>query len=1448
MKRSPLLCKLLLAALCLSSFALKVLGNDPPPPTVLVIALDPWAAEEGSDPATFLVIRSGTDSTPLTVQYALGGTAQNGVDYHPLSGEVTIPAGSWFAPVTVTPIDDYLVEGAESVVIALQQPAQWPPPYIVTWPSVAVAEIADNDVAPTNQPPTVALIRPPDGSIFDADDSVPMLARASDPDGRVVTVEFFADGRSLGIVTNRPVTPVTAADPTQDPVFSLDASLFPDVDTPADLSAIPLPGQLFRLVWDNPPPGDHVLTAVATDNDGASTRSGPINIKVLPPPPLPFVSIRTTDPIASEPSPSGVVDTATFKVHRTGPTNQVYYRIGGTASNGIDYVELPHSVTIPAGEHCADVVIVPLDDSLVEGPETVVLTLVPPLPVSVFPPPSDGYIVGHPDTAKAVILDNDTTNRPPLVRLVKPDDGSVFCAPADIRLVALARDYDGNVATVEFFEGTNSLGVVSNSPVASSSALPVFSLVWSNVPPGHYVLTAVATDNDGASAPSCPVEIKVVPHTVPPEVNILTLDGEAAETLPGMVPNTATFSVTRTGTTDSPLLVFYDISGTASNGVDYKLLSGRVLIPVGASSNSIVIEPIDDDLVEGPETVFIQLEPPPILEPANTAPEWWYRIGSNRLGVAVIRDNDVTVTNPPPRVAIIQPQDGELFFAPVDLKLTALAQDPGGWVRSVEFFDGGVSLGIVSNSLSATGVANPAVASPEQLFRLVWSNAPPGGHVLTAKATDNQGATSTSDPIHIRIVVPPPPVVTIEATDPFASEGCEPLPWAVATIDPVSATARPRTATFTVFRKGSTNDDLTVFYRVSGTASNGVDYLRLPGVVVIPRGQTEAKIIVVPIDDLVPEPTETVVLTLLPSACVATYPPPPGCYVVGDPSQAVAYIFDNDFNLSPKVEIVRPDDGDVFRAGADIEIDVAAQDPDGWVQTVQFYEGTNLIGEQTVNFFVPPPPGQPQKFWMVWSNVPPGGYVLTAKAIDNLGAISVSDPARIKVVALPPLPVVTIWTTDPVATEPNPLLPVTPDTAAFKVVRTGSLSDSLTVWYRIGGTASNGVDYVKLSGQVTIPANSAGAPIVVTPLPDDLVEGTETVILTLAQPPCLTSNTVTAAGCYLVGQPDSALAYIRDNDAATNRPPTVAIISPPNGAVFVAPVDIRLVAAAGDPDGWVTTVEFFDGTNSLGVVSNDVCILAAAPVRLPDLGVDALTDHSAIRPFSLLWPSVPLGHHVLTAVATDNAGLSTRSRPIEITVLDQTGVPVVNIMAVDPIAREGTDNTAAFRIRRAGSTNAPLTVFYAIGGTASNGVDYVQIPGYVTIPAGRHTVRIVIQPIDDSIPEGIETVLLHLIPPPVGPLTYQIGRPARAGALILDDDCPVPATANLNDGCLHLRLPLPLGMPYRLEASTDWQTWEAVVTDIAADTGESFVEDDQADYAQRFFRIVQEFGDVEGDD
>lgn len=63
----------------------------------------------------------------------MSGTASPGSDYTALTGSVIISAGSNTAVITVTPIDDALIEGAETVVVTLSPAATYvgppvPPP------------------------------------------------------------------------------------------------------------------------------------------------------------------------------------------------------------------------------------------------------------------------------------------------------------------------------------------------------------------------------------------------------------------------------------------------------------------------------------------------------------------------------------------------------------------------------------------------------------------------------------------------------------------------------------------------------------------------------------------------------------------------------------------------------------------------------------------------------------------------------------------------------------------------------------------------------------------------------------------------------------------------------------------------------------------------------------------------------------------------------------------------------------------------------------------------------------------------------------------------------------------------------------------------------------------------------------------------------------------------
>ena len=67
-------------------------------------------------------------------------------------------------------------------------------------------------------------------------------------------------------------------------------------------------------------------------------------------------------------------------------------------------------------------------------------------------------------------------------------------------------------------------------------------------------------------------------------------------------------------------------------------------------------------------------------------------------------------------------------------------------------------------------------------------------------------------------------------------------------------------------------------------------------------------------------------------------------------------------------------------------------------------------------------------------------------------------------------------------------------------------------------------------------------------------------------------------------------------------------------------------------------------------------------------------------------------------------------------------------------------------VRSFTDAGSPVTVNYTLTGSAANGSDYTNLPGAVTFLAGATATNIYVQPIDDSDPETLETVVLDIAP------------------------------------------------------------------------------------------------------
>jgi hypothetical protein len=439
-----------------------------------------------------------------------------------------------------------------------------------------------------------------------------------------------------------------------------------------------------------------------------------------------------------------------------------------------------------------------------------------------------------------------------------------------------------------------------------------------------------------------------------------------------------------------------------------------------------------------------------------------------------------------------------------------------------------------------------------------------------------------------------------------------------------------------------------------------------------------------PVPDKALEGNETVTLTLEQRFYILP-PPPEEDYLVSEPKSATVLIVENSTRgFPPKVEITQPKDGDVFAEKAAIKVEIQTADADGYVPRVELYDGDHLIDSETRNFLVKPPPGEIERFVFEWKDATAGDHKLMAKAIDDSGLSSTSNPVRITVGRGSETPVVMIVAVDEEASETSPQ-----NTAAFHVLRSGDAKTALHVYYEVGGDAENGKDYKKLPGMVTIPAGVLDASIVVVPIPDKKLEGKESVTLALVQR--VFKARPSPEEDYLVGSPRAATILISEAPSV-NGPTKVAIVSPKNGAEFPFHANIEIRAEANDADGEIREVDLF--------ANEELLVSFKTP------------------PFKFTWREVPAGKHLLKAKAVDDGGASSMSEPVTVVVRERVPVGFVKRDLPDIYAPGET-----FKVILEASSPGDTVQVYAVEERPPKGWTVGNINEGGTFDAASHEVK-----------------------------------------------------------------------------------------------------------------------------
>jgi uncharacterized delta-60 repeat protein len=281
----------------------------------------------------------------------------------------------------------------------------------------------------------------------------------------------------------------------------------------------------------------------------------------------------------------------------------------GTAKAGEDYNSSPITVSFADKETSKTIAIPIVNDTVYEPSETVNLTLANP---------TNGAKLGSQTTAVLTILDDDAVpgvlslrsavysfneNDTPATTVVTIDrtggsDGEVSANLLFSDGTAIGgSDYTQTPITVTFANGETTKTVTI--PIANdllSEATETFNLALESPTGG------VKIDNDKKTAVVNILDPVTIVTDDRPVIGIEIADAETAEP-----NNPGQFTLTRTGVTTADLTVKYSIAGTATNETDYQNLTGTATFNVGSSTATIDINPIDDNIYEGNETVILTL-------------------------------------------------------------------------------------------------------------------------------------------------------------------------------------------------------------------------------------------------------------------------------------------------------------------------------------------------------------------------------------------------------------------------------------------------------------------------------------------------------------------------------------------------------------------------------------------------------------------------------------------------------------------------------------------------------------------------------------------------------------------------------------------------------------------------------------------------------------------------
>jgi hypothetical protein len=340
----------------------------------------------------------------------------------------------------------------------------------------------------------------------------------------------------------------------------------------------------------------------------------------------------------------------------------------------------------------------------------------------------------------------------------------------------------------------------------------------------------------------------------------------------------------------------------------------------------------------------------------------------------------------------------------------------------------------------------------------------------------------------------------------------------------------------------------------------------------------------------------------------------------------------------------------------------------------------------------------------------------------------------------------------------------------YTFTRTGNTDNALTVAYNVGGTAAFGSDYTQVgapsftatAGTIVFAVGANTATVTMSPTADKMIEGNETISLTLASDPS-----------YLVITPTAVVGTIVDDDL-----PIVTLALTAAGVLEDGTSNlVYTFTRTGDPTNALTVNYQATGTATLNTdytssfSSSTATIVFAAGSSTATVVVDPKADET-----------IESDETVSLTLAAGNSYTIGTTAAVVGTIVDDE-LPIVTVTGVTTtVAEDGTTNLV-YRFARTGATTSSLSIKYQLGGTAALGSDYTQsgMAGYkngvgkMSFAKGSNTATLTIDPTVDKTIEANETVVLSI----QAGSSYKLGSANAVTGTIVNDDGVVATPAVL---------------------------------------------------------------------